>query len=65
MHCLSIKWKSNLSDKIKWKFELHSRYYIHFLTLRKGMNPLSPFRVPLLFFKDGFGIKYPRKLICY
>ena len=53
------------------KFEIQSRYYIHFQmnTLGKDMNIfISPPTlaigqiVPLLFFKDGFGIEYHAKV---
>ena len=50
------------------EFELQSRYYVHFRTnaLAKGMNPfILPalnWIVPLLFYKDGYGIKLPRKV---
>ena len=46
------------------KFELQSRYYVHFRinTLGKGMNPLILPAMDLIvkllsFWKDGFGIK--------
>ena len=52
------------SDIVVSKFELQSRYYVHFQTkiLEKGMNPILPqsicFIAPLHFFyKDGFAIK--------
>ena len=54
------------------EFELKSRYYVHFRTNTHGksMNSLIypgiDYKVPQLsFYKDGFGIKYPRKLICH
>ena len=49
-------------DIVVSEFELQLRYYVHFWTLREGMDPLiTPVMgqiLPLLFFyKDGFGIK--------
>ena len=67
--CLSGKSAGGITTKVMdygriWsEFDLQSGYYVHFqiITLKKSMNPLIPKAmnqiVPLLFYKDGFGIK--------
>ena len=50
------------SENVVSDFELHMRYYVHFQTLEKGMNPHIPPSCSLnstttVLLEDGFCIK--------